>query len=68
MFGLFPHLLHLYPLSMNLALAGLSYGITVVALLLLAIRTKKLIGIYKKGQADPNPWQRQKAAIEDGLR
>jgi hypothetical protein len=38
---------------MNLALAGLSYGITVVALLLLAIRTKKLIGIYKKGQADP---------------
>jgi Fe-S oxidoreductase len=53
MFGLFPNLLHLYPLSMNLALAGLSYGITVVALALLAVRTKKLIGIYKKGQADP---------------
>ena len=38
---------------MNLALAGLSYGITVVALVLLAVRTKKLIGIYKKGQQDP---------------
>ena len=37
---------------MNLALAGLSYGITVVALVLLAVRTKKLIGIYKKGQPD----------------
>jgi heterodisulfide reductase subunit C len=37
---------------MNLALAGLSYGITVVALALLAVRTKKLIGIYKKGQPD----------------
>ena len=38
---------------MNLALAGLSYGITVVALVLLAVRTKALLGIYKKGQADP---------------
>ena len=38
---------------MNLALAGLSYGITVVALVLLAVRTKTLIGIYKKGQPDP---------------
>jgi len=38
---------------MNLALAGLSYGITLVALALLAVRTKKLIGIYKKGQPDP---------------
>ena len=42
-----------YPLPMNLALAGLSYGITLVALVLLAVRTKKLIGIYKKGQPDP---------------
>ena len=38
---------------MNLALAGLSYGITVVALVLLTIRTTALIGIYKKGQPDP---------------
>ncbi len=37
---------------MNLALAGLSYGITLVALVLLAVRTKALIGIYKKGQPD----------------
>ena len=41
-----------YPFPMNLALAGLSYGITVVALVLLVVRTKKLIGIYKKGQPD----------------
>ena len=38
---------------MNLGLAGLAYGITVVALVLLAIRTKALIAIYKKGQPDP---------------
>uniref|UniRef100_UPI0040493610 4Fe-4S dicluster domain-containing protein n=1 Tax=Candidatus Planktophila sp. TaxID=2175601 RepID=UPI0040493610 len=37
---------------MNLALAGLSYGITIVALALLTLRTTKLIGIYKKGQPD----------------
>ena len=37
---------------MNLALAGLSYGITLVALVLLAVRTKALIDIYKKGQPD----------------
>ena len=37
---------------MNLALAGLSYGITIVALALLTVRTTKLIGIYKKGQPD----------------
>ena len=40
---------------MNLALAGLSYGITVVALVLLAVRTKKLIVIYKKGDPDATP-------------
>ena len=37
---------------MNLALAGLSYGITIVALALLTLRTTQLIGIYKKGQPD----------------
>ena len=38
---------------MTLALATLAYGITVVALVLLAVRVRKLIGIYKKGQPDP---------------
>jgi len=38
---------------MNIALAALSYGTTVVALVLLAVRAKALIGIYKKGQPDP---------------
>ena len=51
---------------MNLLLAGISYGITVVALVLLAVRTKALIGIYKKGQPDPtrgnNKSQRLKMA------
>jgi len=30
-----------------------AYGITVIALVLLAIRVRALIGIYKKGQPDP---------------
>ena len=38
---------------MNLGLAALAYGITVIALVLLAIRVRALIGIYKKGQPDP---------------
>ena len=38
---------------MNLALAAIAYGITVVALVLLAIRVRQLIAVYKKGQPDP---------------
>jgi Fe-S oxidoreductase len=38
---------------MQIALASLSYLITVVALTLLAIRVRELIGIYRKGQPDP---------------
>ena len=38
---------------MNLTFAVIAYGITVVALALMAVRTRQLIGIYKKGQADP---------------
>ena len=38
---------------MTLALAALAYGITVVALVLLAIRVRQLIAVYKKGQPDP---------------
>ncbi|MSX24142.1 MAG: 4Fe-4S dicluster domain-containing protein, partial [Actinobacteria bacterium] len=38
---------------MNLTLAVIAYGITVVALALMFVRTRALIGIYKKGAADP---------------
>ena len=40
-------------MAMNLTLAVIAYGITVVALALMFIRTRTLIGIYKKGAADP---------------
>ena len=45
---LFPTLTH-----MNLTLAALSYGITVFALVLLTVRVRHLLAIYKKGAADP---------------
>ena len=38
---------------MRIALAALSYTITVVALVLLTVRVRQLIGIYRKGQPDP---------------
>jgi len=38
---------------MRLALAAISYGITLFAIILLTIRVRQLIGIYKKGQPDP---------------
>ena len=38
---------------MNIALAAIAYGITVAALVLLAIRVRQLIAVYKKGQPDP---------------
>jgi len=38
---------------MTIALAALAYGITVAALVLLAIRVRQLIAVYKKGQPDP---------------
>ncbi len=38
---------------MNLTLAAISYGITVVALALITVRARQLIGIYKKGATDP---------------
>ena len=38
---------------MKLALASISYLITVFALVLLAIRVRQLIAIYKKQQPDP---------------
>jgi Fe-S oxidoreductase len=38
---------------MNLLLVVVAYGMTVAALVLLAIRVRQLISIYKKGQPDP---------------
>jgi Fe-S oxidoreductase len=38
---------------MNLLLVFVAYGITLAALVLLAIRVRQLIAIYKKGQPDP---------------
>jgi Fe-S oxidoreductase len=38
---------------MNLLLVVVAYGITLAALVLLALRVRQLISIYKKGQPDP---------------
>jgi Fe-S oxidoreductase len=38
---------------MTIALAALAYGITVAALVLLTIRVRQLLSVYKKGQPDP---------------
>ena len=38
---------------MNLTLAAVSYGITVFALVLLTVRVRTLLAIYKKGAVDP---------------
>jgi len=54
---------------MNLTLAILAYGITIIALVLLTIRVHQLIGMYKKGAADPtrsnNRGQRLKMAATE---
>jgi len=41
-------------MAMNLTYVVIAYGITVVALALMVVRTRQLIGIYKKGQPDPS--------------
>jgi len=41
-------------MAMNLTYVVTAYGITVVALALMVVRTRQLIGIYKKGQPDPS--------------
>ena len=38
---------------MNLTLAVIAYGATLFAVILLVVRTRELIGMYKKGQPDP---------------
>ncbi len=54
---------------MNLTLAILAYGITIIALVLLTVRVRQLIGMYKKGAVDPtrsnNRGQRLKMAAAE---
>ena len=56
---------------MRIALAALSYLITVFALVLLTVRVRQLIGIYRKGQADPtrsnDPGARLKNMLKEVL-
>jgi Fe-S oxidoreductase len=40
-------------MAMNLTYVVIAYGITIAALTLMVVRTRQLIGIYKKGQPDP---------------
>ena len=53
---------------MRIALASLSYTITVVALVLLTVRVRQLIGIYRKGQADPTRSNDQSARFKNMLK
>ena len=53
---------------MRIALASLSYTITVVALVLLTVRVRQLIGIYRKGQADPTRSNDQGARFKNMLK
>ena len=45
-----------------------AYGITIVALTLLAIRVRQLIGIYKKGAADPTRSGNRGARLKNTLK
>jgi len=53
---------------MKLALASISYLITVFALILLAIRVRQLIAIYKKQQPDPTRSKDKSARLKNMLK
>ena len=53
---------------MKLALASISYLITVFALVLLAIRVRQLIAIYKKQQPDPTRSTEKSARFKNMLK
>ena len=53
---------------MRIALASLSYLITVVALGLLAVRVPQLIAIYRKGQPDPTRSNDRGARLKNMLK
>ena len=50
---------------MNYALAGISYLITAFALVLLAVRVRTLIGLYKKQQPDPTRSNNKAARLKN---
>ena len=53
---------------MKLALASISYLITVFALILLAVRVRQLIAIYKKQQPDPTRSNDKSARFKNMLK
>ena len=53
---------------MKIALATISYLITVFALVLLAIRVRQLIGLYKKQQPDPTRSNDKSARLQNMLK
>ena len=55
-------------MTLTLALMIGAYGITIVALTLLAIRVRQLIGIYKKGAADPTRSGNRGARLKNTLK
>ena len=55
-------------MTLTLALMIGAYGITIAALTLLAIRVRQLIGIYKKGAADPTRSGNRGARLKNMLK
>ncbi len=55
-------------MTLTLALMIIAYGITIAALTLLAIRVRQLIGIYKKGAADPTRNDNRGARLKNTLK
>jgi Fe-S oxidoreductase len=55
-------------MTLTLALMIIAYGTTVAALTLLAIRVRQLIGIYKKGAADPTRSGKRGARLKNTLK
>jgi Fe-S oxidoreductase len=55
-------------MTLTLALMIIAYGITITALTLLAIRVRQLVGIYKKGAADPTRGGNRGARLRNTLK
>ena len=53
---------------LQIALASLAYGVTVIALVLLAVRVRQLLATYKKGQADPTRGNNKGARLANMLK
>ena len=53
---------------LQIALAAISYGVTVLALTLLTVRVRLLLATYKKGQADPTRSNNKGARLANMLK